>query len=486
MAKIDKFLATMVGRGAPLLRLDPGDVPVLELPGGHRTPLSGQELLGTVLDGLAKEVLPPEQETAYLRGDKIQFDYVADGERFQILLARSNLGTRIVVGRVAGGSGKAGSAAGGGSLKSAKLDVLVQRMLSSSASDLYLNTDEFPVLRKDGKLEIQDDITPLGSRDMEDLIKPWVPAKNMEAYVAGHDTEFSHLETSLPCRLRVSLFHDATGPSIALRIVPKEVPDASTLGLSEAVRRLASLNKGLVLLTGPMGSGKSTTLACLLELINQTRKDFIIGVYDAVEFELGKGGCLARQREIGRDPKRQRQALRSALRQAPDILVIDEIRDPEAIDLALQAAHAGHVVFATLQTASIVDTLSCMVDSFPMERQPWIRTRLAGCLKAIVGHTLLRRTSGGRAAALETLFTTPAIAELIRDDKHSLVPAAMKGGRYGQETHNDALVSLIQRGIVDPMEAYLRCQERDTFIAACKKAGIDFDPRGEGAITTDV
>jgi len=481
MAKIDKFLATMVGRGAPLLRLDPGDTPILELPGGHRTPLSGQELLGTVLDGLVKEILPAEHETAYLRGDKVQFDYLLDGERFQILVARSTLGTRIVVGRL-GGSGKGV----GGPLKGAKLDLLVQRMLGSGGSDLYLNTDEFPVLRRDGKLEIQDDITPLGSRDLEDLIKPWVPVKSMEAYVAGQDTEFSHVESALPCRLRVSLFHDSTGPSIALRVVPKEVPGADTLGLSEAVRRLASLNKGLVLLTGPMGSGKSTTLACLLEIANRTRKDFIIGIHDAVEFELGKGGCLARQREVGRDPLRQRQAIQSALRQAPDILVIDEIRDPMTIDLALQAAHAGHVVFATLQTASIVDTLTCLVDSFPIDRQPWIRTRLAGCLKAVIGHTLLRRPTGGRVAALETLFTTPAIAELIREDKLPQVPAAMKGGRYGQETHNEALVSLIQRGIVEPMEAYLRCQERDTFIAACKKAGIDFDPRGEGAITTDV
>ena len=301
MAKIDKFLATMVGRGAPLLRLDPGDVPVLELPGGHRTPLSGQELLGTVLDGLAKEILPQDQETAYLRGDKIQFDYTMDGERFQVLVARSSLGTRIVVGRLTGSGSKSGT---GGPLKAAKLELLVQRILGSSGSDLYLNTDEFPLLRRDGRLEVQDDITPLGSRDLEELIKPWVPTRNLEAYQAGQDTEFSHLESALACRLRVSLFHDSTGPSIALRVIPKEVPGADTLGLGEAVRRLASLNKGLVLLTGPMGSGKSTTLACLLEIANRARKDFIIGVHDAVEFELGMGSCLARQREVGRDPER--------------------------------------------------------------------------------------------------------------------------------------------------------------------------------------
>jgi len=262
MAKIDKFLTTMVSRGAPLLRLDPGDRPMLELPGGHRTAITEQDLLGTVLDGLAKEILPPEQETSYLRGDKIQFDYLLEGERFQVLLARSNLGTRIVVGRI--GKPGTGTAQSGGSPKGAKLEVMVQRILTSGASDLYLNTDEHPLLRKDGKLEVQTDFSPLSGRELEDLIKPWVPAKNMEAYVAGFDTEFSHAEPTFPCRIRVSIFHDSTGPSIAFRVVPKEVPSAETLGLSEAVRRLASLNKGLVLLTGPMGSGKSPTLACLL------------------------------------------------------------------------------------------------------------------------------------------------------------------------------------------------------------------------------
>jgi len=484
MAKIDKFLTTMVGRGAPMLRLDPGDMPMLELPGGHRTALSGQELLGTVLDGLAKEILPAEQETPYLRGDRIQFDYVLDGERFQILLARSTLGTRIVVGRI--GRSDSGPGLSEGQFKMAKLDVLVQRILSLGASDLYLNTDEFPLLRRDGKLEIQSDIAPQGSRDLEDLIKPWVPTKNMEAYLAGFDTEFSHLETASACRIRVSMFHDSTGPSLAFRVVPKEVPSAETLGLSEAVRRLACLTKGLVLLTGPMGSGKTTTLACLQEIANQARKDFVIGIHDAIEFEFAKGGCLIRQREVGRDPIRQGQAIRAALRQAPDILVIDELRQPESFELALQAAHAGHLVIAALQSSSIADTLTCLVDSFPLARQPWVRTRLAGCLKAIVGHTLLRRPNGGRVAALETLFTTPPIIELLREGKLTQVTAAMKGGRYGQVTHNEALVNLIQRGSVEPMEAYLMCQERDTFITACKKAGIVFDPRHEGTVTTEI
>lgn len=485
MAKIDRFLSAMIGHGAPILRLDPGDRPVLELPGGHRTPLAGSELLGAVLDGLAKEILPPDLETSYLRGEKVQFEYTLNGEPFQVLFVRSNLGARIVVGR---GSSHGAVPVGGapGALKAAKLDLLVARMLASSASDLYLNTDEFPILRRDGRLEIQDDIQPLGAKELDDLLKPWIPSRNQEVFRSGQDTEFSHVENTHSCRLRISLFHDSTGPSLAFRMMPKQVPDAETLGLSEPIKRLANLDRGLVLLTGPMGSGKTTTLACLLELAHRNRRDFIVGVHDALEFELGKGSCLVRQREVGRSLQGQHQAIRSALRQAPDILAIDEMRDPEACVLAIQAVHAGHVVFAVLQTTTIQDTLECIIDGFSKERQPWIRSRLAGCLKTIVGHTLLRRPAGGRAAAMESLFNTPSIAEHIRHDRLGEVAYAMKEGRYGQVNHDDALIQLIVNNQVEAMEAYMKCQDRESFIKACKQNNIDFDPRKDGKITTEI
>ncbi len=488
MAKIDKFLSTMVGRGAPILRLDPGDVPVLEQPGGHRTTLNTQELLGTVLDGLAKEILPPELETSYLRGEKVTFDHVFEGERFQVLLCRTSLGTRLVIGRsgpAVGASPLAAAASGGKSL--GRIEAAIQRLLKEGASDLYLNTDEPPVIRRDGRLEPLADMAPVGAKDLMDLLRPWVPAKAQEAFQTGQDVEFSHLDPALPCRVRLGLYHDANGPSASLRVIPRQVPEAAVLGLSEPVRRLACLSQGLVLFTGPLGSGKTTTLSSLLDLAIRSRKDFVVSIHDAIEFELGgSGNGLVRQREVGREGRRQHQALRAALRQAPDLLVVDELRDPEAIDLVLQAAHAGLVVFAVLRTTSLVDTLAFLVDGFPRERQPVVRARLAGCLKAIVGHTLLRRPSGGRSAALETLFNTPAIADLIREDKLEQVPAAMRQGRYGQVPHNEALLQLIRNGGVEPMEAYLRCQDRESFIAACKKAGIEFDPRREGQITTDV
>lgn len=489
MAKIDKYLENMISRGAPILRLDPGDIPLLELPGGHRLPLSSAELMGTVLDGLTREILPEALQTSYLRGEKITFDYTFSQETFQILACKSNLGPRVVVGR--GGSSSLGgsppSTAGVAAppTKSQKLSHLISRLLSAGGSDLYLNTGELPIMRLDGRLEVLDSTVAIPGKELEDLVKPITPPKNLEVYQAGGDTEFSFDDGSLMCRMRVSLFHDASGPSVSIRVIPRAVPDADTLGLSETVRRLAHLSQGLVLLTGPMGSGKSTTMACLLDIANRSRKDYIVTIQDSTEFEFGKGNCMLRQQEVGRDTSRQKQAIRSALRQAPDILALGDLREADVLELALQAAHSGRVVFATLQTTSLMDSFYFLIDAFPQSRQSHIRGRLAVCLKAVVGHTLLRRLGGGRVAAIETLFINPALAELIRADKLELIPTAMKGGRYGQITHNDALIQLILSRRVDPTEAYLRCQDRESFIAACKKANIDFDPRGAGQVTAN-
>lgn len=487
MAKIDKYLENMISRGAPILRLDPGDIPFLELPGGHRLPLSGAELMGTVLDGLTREILPESLHTSYLRGEKITFDYFFSQEPFQVLVCKTNLGTRLVVGRggssAASGAAQAGVAAAGALAKSQKLSDLISRLLSAGGSDLYLNTGELPIMRLDGQLEVLDNTGAIPGKELEDLVKPITPPKNLEVYLAGGDTEFSFDDSSLMCRIRMSLFHDASGPSVSIRVIPKAVPDAETLGLSETVRRLANLSQGLVLLTGPMGSGKSTTMACLLDIANRSRKDYIVTIQDSTEFEFAQGTCLLRQQEVGRDGGRQKQAIRSALRQAPDILALGDLREADVLELALQAAHSGRVVFATLQTTSLMDSFYFLIDAFPSGRQSHICGLLADCLKAVVGHTLLRRSGGGRVAAIETLFLNPAIAELIRTDKLEDIPAAMKSGRYGQMTHNDALVQLILARKVEPMEAYLRCQDRESFIATCRKADIDFDPRGAGQVT---
>jgi twitching motility protein PilT len=417
-------------------------------------------------------------ETTYLRGEKITFDHLFGTQRFQVLVCKTNLGTRIVIGRSPGSPTVSAPAN-----STERIQALVVKLLNLGGSDLYLNAGEVPILRLDGRLEVLEEVGPTQPKDLLEYVQAVAPPPIQEAFKSGEDAEFSLGDPTHFHRMRISLFHDAAGPSVAIRVIPKSIPDAPTLGLNDTIQRLAHLNRGLVLLTGPMGSGRSTTMACLLEIANHARKDFIITIQDSTEFEFPSGTCVIRQREVGRSLQRQHQAIRSALRQAPDILALGELRDAESIDLALQAAHSGRLVLATLPTTSVVDTLYYLVDAFPVESQARVRNRLADCLKAVVGHTLLRRTQGGRAAALETLFNNPGISELIREGKFEQVPGSMKGGHYGQVSHNDALVQLIHGRKVEPMEAYLKCQDRESFIAACKKADIDFDPRGAGHAT---
>jgi twitching motility protein PilT len=424
--------------------------------------MSQQELLGTVLDGVGKEIFPEHLATNYLRGDKVSFLYQYSQEQFQILLCRTTLGTRIVVGRTvtapANASEATAHAASSGLVRNSKLQPYISKLLSQGGSDLYLNTDEQPIIRLDGNLEVLEDTGFLTAKELEELVKPIVPVKNWEAFQTGMDTEFSLSDASFLCRMRVSLYHDAAGPSVAIRVIPQEVPDPEMLGLAEPVRRLAHLNKGLVLLTGPMGSGKSTTMASLLDIANRTRKDYIVTIQDSIEFEFPKGSCLLRQREVGWDVQRQKAGHPRRPAPGPDILAIGEIREPETIELALQAAHTGRVVMATLQTTSLMDTFYYLVDAFPHDCQPRIRARIADCLKAVVGHTLLRKAGGGRVACIETLFNNPTISELIREDKIDQIPGAMKSGRYGQLSHNEALTQLILSRKAEPMEAYLKCQ----------------------------
>jgi twitching motility protein PilT len=480
MAKIDAYLQQLVSRGASLLRLDPNDLPMVELPGGHRVTLSVQDLQGPVLDGLAKEILPEEHLTSYLRGEKVTFEHTMDGHVFQVLCCRSPQGTRLVAARY--GTGAKG---GGTPATLTSLDPLIFRLVNDSGSDLYMNGDELPLVRLNGQLEAWAEYGTIPGKHLMELVRAWVPPRIWEAYAAGQDTEFSHNDPALPCRLRVSLLHEQASPCLAVRVIPRQVPDADTLGLSGTVRRLANLNKGLVLLTGPMGSGKSTTQACLLQLAHTTRKGYLITIQDSIEFEFGQGTCLVRQREVGCDPALQKQAIAAALRQAPDILAVGEIRDAQTLDLALQAVQTGRMVLGTLATASLEDTLFRLAETFPPEHRIRTLARLADALTAILGHTLLPKIGGGQVVAMESLFNNPTLASLIREDRLSQVPEAMKQARYGQLSHNDALVQLIVNAKVEPRDAYLRCQDRESFIVACREAGVPFDPRSAGTVTED-
>jgi twitching motility protein PilT len=480
MAKIDRFLLQIVEKGGTVVRLDPDEPPVVELPGGHRIPLSRQKIQGSVVDGLVQEVLPEQLGAAYLRGEKVSFEHGAAGGHFQCLASRVGQGARFVGARM----GLAAEEPGPSVLD--RLTPLVYRLLQESGSDLYLNTDQPPALRLGSRVVPLGEYGILSAKRLQELIQNWVPAKVWEAFQAGQDTEFARSGAGLPCRLRVSLLHDYAGPAITVRVIPGEIPDADTLGLSDAVRRLAGLNKGLVLLTGPMGSGKSTTQACLLDLARRQRSGYLITVQDSTEFVLPPGPCMVLQREVGCDAARQKQAIRAALRQAPDILAVGELRDGEILELALQAVQTGRLVLATLATATLEEILSTLADYFPPEKRPHVLAKLADSLTAILGHTLMPKDGGGQVVAMETLFNNPQIAALIREDKLAQITQSCMQGRYGQVTHNDALVALVKDRAVHPLEAYLRCHDRKLFIAACRKAGIDFDPREAGQLVTEL
>ena len=477
MAKLDKF-TQMIAKGAATLHLDPGQFPTMELPGGHRVTLSSQELVGAVLDGLAKEILPDELSTNYLRGEQLRFNYTYEAEPFQFLLQRSTVGTRILAGRLRAMTSDAMPAPkeattgdflipkGPAPAKVVSMDSLINWMLDLGGSDVYLNAGESPLLRHQGRIGSVEASSP--SREgSHGLAQDHPPQAEAGAFERGMDTGSLHRRNP-PLPAAGLAIPRCIGSALALRIAQGSAGLA--LGLSDPVRRLVQFNHGLVVIAGPSGSGRTTTVSALVAMAHESRHGFIVTIEDAIEFPFLKGSALVRQREVGRDLARQKQAIRAALRQAPDILVVGELRDAETVELALDAAGAGRLVFAMLSATSALDAISRLSEVFGPDHQPSIRARLAGSLKAVLCQTLLKKNGGGQVAAIETIFNNPHFADLIRKDEIHEIPAAMKTGRqYGQMLQNDVLVKLIKDKAIEPMEAYRKCHDRETFIRPARR-----------------
>ncbi len=489
MPKIDKMLALLLQKEGQTLRLDPGELPAMDLPGGYRQNLGIQESMGSVLDGLAKELVPKDLETPYLRGERVQFPYTYEGVPFTVVLVKSPFGTRIVAakGVAKGGHREGGSPTGpvAAAPEGRTLELLLGRLLASGASDLYLNPEEVPVVQGQGRYRTWEDLGPTTLAEVEALIKEVAPTRLLEAFTGGVDAEFAVDHPKRQCRLRVNLLHGSAGPALNLRILPREVPDAASLGLREEVRRLAHLNRGLVVLAGPMGSGRTSTLAWLLAEVRAHREAYLVTLEDAIEYVLPAGDGVARQREIGRDPERQARAIRAALRQGPDLLAVDEWAGGPGLESLLEAACEGRLVFLVLRAPCALDALRRIEGSVPPERRPWVHALLAEGLKAVVGHALIPRSGGGLVLAQETLFNTPAVAEVLRSGNLDRIPSVQKGARYGQHSSAEALADLVKTHRVEAMDAYRRASDREAFMTACRKAGMDFDPRADGRITEE-
>jgi twitching motility protein PilT len=354
-------------------------------------------------------------------------------------------------------------------------------MVKSGASDLHLCVGSAPMVRKDGHMRPLDPAAAeLTAQDVVQLLAPIMPEKNRKEYSERHDTDFAY-EIVGVARFRANIFADRRGPGAVFRVIPSKILTAEQLGLSQHILNLCSLNKGLVLVTGPTGSGKSTTLSAMIDHVNKTRQDHIITIEDPIEFVHQNQQCLVNQREVRTHTDSFKDALRAALREDPDIILVGELRDLETVAIAIETAETGHLVFGTLHTTTAASTVDRVIDQFPSDRQAQIRIMLSESLKGVIAQTLCRKIGGGRVAALEVLIVTGAVSNLIREGKTFQIPSIMQVNKAnGMVSLNDALMELVNKKLVEPAEAYAKAVDKGGFDAMLKRAGINIgvpDPR---------
>jgi len=354
------------------------------------------------------------------------------------------------------------------------IDRLFKLMCEQGASDLHLCVGMPPLVRKDGSIQMLElAAPPLDAATMTSLLEPIMPGKNREEFARRHDTDFAY-ELAGVARFRANVFMDRKGSGAVFRVIPSKILTAADLGLSPHILQMCRLNKGLVLVTGPTGSGKSTTLCAMVDYINQNRSEHIITIEDPIEFVHENRKCLVNQREVHTHTESFRDALRAALREDPDILLVGELRDLETVAIAIETAETGHLVFGTLHTTTAASTVDRIIDQFSSDRQSQIRTMLAESLRGVIAQTLCKKIGGGRVAALEVLIVTSAVSNLIREGKTFQLPSIMQVGKaQGMVTLNDSLMNLVTKKLVAPEEAYAKSVDKSGFEGLLKRAGMD-------------
>ena len=347
---------------------------------------------------------------------------------------------------------------------------LLRALVQSKSSDLHLRVGEPPLFRTHGEMTRQAG-PPLSTDQLQLMLLAIMPERNRTEWKDTGDSDFAYEIAGL-ARFRVNAARDRKGPLAVFRVIPAQVVSVEQLGISKEVQQLCFLTKGLVLVTGPTGSGKSTTLCGLVDLVNRMRTDHIITIEDPIEFVHENKKCLITQRQVGVHTDTFKSALRAALREDPDIVLVGEMRDLETIAIAIETAETGHLVFGTLHTTTASSTVDRIIDQFPADRQAQIRVMLSESLKGVVSQTLCKRLSGGRVAAREILLTTPAVSNLIREGKTFQIPSIMQTSKQlGMVTLNDALLDLVERKEISPDEAYVKSVEKAGLQASLKAKG---------------
>ncbi len=356
----------------------------------------------------------------------------------------------------------------------ARIDAFFRLMNAQGASDLHMASGNLPALRIRGSLE-RINYHALENDELSELLFEITPADKEKIFQETGDLDFAY-ELPGVGRFRANYFQQSNGVSAVFRQIPSEILTVEQLGLPPIVKRFASLPKGLVLVTGPTGSGKSTTLAAIVDYVNKHRRDHIVTIEDPIEFEHRSRSCIINHREVHRHTKSFSAALRGALREDPDVILVGELRDLETISLALEAAATGHLVLATLHTQSASKTVHRLIEVFPVEQQESIRSLLSDTLKGIMAQTLMKRADGkGRIACIEILVGTPAVASLIREDKTYQLPTVMQTGRkYGMVYGDDALEDLVQRRLVLAEDAFEHAEEKERFVRYLKRVPEEY------------
>jgi twitching motility protein PilT len=504
--QLDTMLRALADRGARELCFQEGAIPTFRYPDGDK-PVSRAALSRAQIITLIGELANSKDGGALRSGAPTRFVYsLADGRAFAI---EAEMGPGGLVARVIVRTGAPSEIAPAAPAVAAPLpavsapephagqksidlnnvrpgapaiEAYLSYMVDVGASDLHLSPCETPMLRLHGEMVRVPGAKECSSEEAARLIFQLMQARYKQEFEEGSDTDFAH-EIPGVARFRCNVFAERKGPGAVFRVIPSKIPSVEDLGLSKAILDLCFLSKGLVLVTGPTGSGKSTTLAAMVDYINRNRTDHIITIEDPIEFVHPNKKCLINQREVGIHTKSFKRALRAALREDPDIVLVGEMRDLETVAIAIETAETGHLVFGTLHTSTAPSTVDRIIDQFPADRQAQIRVMLSESLKGVISQTLLKRKGGGRVAAHEILIGVPAIANLIREGKTFQIPSIMQTSRkHGMIMLNDALVDLVKREVVAVEEAFVKAIDKQGLLVQFKNAGIQ-PPNVAGSTT---
>ncbi len=351
----------------------------------------------------------------------------------------------------------------------AKIDQFLKVLVEQGGSDLHLTVGSPPVMRVHGNLQ-RVKFREMSNADMEALVYEIMEEEWRITFMDQLDYDFAYEIEGL-ARFRVNVFWQRKGLAVVMRTIPSKILTVDELNMPEVVRKMCMLTKGLVLVTGPTGSGKSTTLAAMVDLINDTRTDHILTIEDPIEFVHSNKKALINQREIRTNTKSFANALRAALREDPDVIMVGEMRDRETIELGITAAETGHLVFGTLHTSSAPKTVDRIIDVFPADEQEQIRSMLSESLKGVIAQVLLRAKDGkSRMAAWEIMVGTAAIANLIRENKVHQIPSIIQTGRKdGMQLLDQHILEFLMSGKITPEEAYMKANNKQAFLQHLKE-----------------